>query len=71
MKSVLFEELFPRGESIRLIGVGVSNLSKGESHQMNLFEWQEQKEKDHKLKEMMKEVKEKFGESAINRGGSS
>lgn len=44
MRELLFSEngLFPNGEVLRLLGVGVSGLDDGSFHQMSLDEWMKQ-----------------------------
>ena len=71
------EGLFRQGEVLRLIGVGISGLSKGENRQMNLFEWSQaneermiHKERDEKLDRMLAQIRERYGETAIHRGES-
>ncbi len=44
------EGLFHSGQSIRLIGVGVSRLTEKKMHQMDLFEWAEQNIEEEKKK---------------------
>ena len=67
--------LFRQGEVLRLIGVGISGLSKGENRQMNLFEWSQaneerisHKEKDEKLDRMLAQIRRRFGETVIHKG---
>ena len=77
MKELLFgkEGLFKKGEVLRLIGVGVSNLDHGDFHQMNLMEWagsykerQEQHKKKEKLDAMMEKIEKKYGKDAVKKG---
>ena len=67
--------LFSKGEAIRLIGVGVSNLDKGENRQMTLAEWAEiskeqetKREKSRKLDLMVENVQHRFGKDAVKKG---
>lgn len=77
MRELLFskEGLFPAGETLRLIGVGVSNLDDGQSRQMDLTDWlgekkrqEKRREKFRKLDEMMNSVRDKYGEKALRKG---
>ncbi len=73
MKELLFsgEGLFAKGEALRLIGVGISNLDDGQNRQMDFSDWireKKQQEKRHKLDEMMSAVREKYGENALRKG---
>lgn len=71
--------LFAKGFGIRLIGVSGTNLDKGEYRQMDIFEAMARaeevsrenaarEEKNKLLREMEKELAEKFGEDVIRRG---
>jgi DNA polymerase-4 len=71
--------LFSSGKKIRLVGVGVDHLDKGEYRQENLFDWmtkgkeelklkKQKKEKEDKLDIMEKSLREKYGESIIHKG---
>jgi DNA polymerase IV len=62
--SSLFSQFDRRNSSVRLVGVGVSNLDKGEG-QLDLFE--DGGQKSYKVDEVMDKVREKFGENAITR----
>ena len=74
---LLFETagIFARGEVVRLIGVGVSNLDNGENRQMTMDEWMQEaesqarrKERYKKLDLMMEQVQKKYGDDAIHKG---
>ncbi len=84
-RTLLFEEggPFPRGEKIRLIGVGMSRLDDGKYRQLSLFDQglfpareevkiSPPKEKPdprkEKLDAMMGIIKKRYGEEAIRRG---
>ena len=77
MDSLVFgpDGLFRHGQVLRLIGVGISNLDKGENRQMTLLEWSQtseiqtkQKEKEKKLDQMMEVIHKKYGNQAIRKG---
>jgi DNA polymerase-4 len=66
------EELFGRveiDEGVRLVGMGVSNLTSSEIKQQMLFD-NDQREKNHRLDEMQDQLKAKFGHDAIRKGTS-
>ena len=66
------EELFSRVEitdGIRLVGMGVSNLTSAETKQQMLFD-NEQRNRDNRLDEMKDQLKDRFGHDAIRRGTS-
>ena len=70
--------LFAKGESLRLIGVGISNLDDGRMKQMDLSDWmlekehrkqeQRQREKKQKLDEMLNTVRAKYGDGVLRKG---
>jgi DNA polymerase-4 len=71
--------LFQDNTKIRLVGVGIDHLDKGEYRQENLFDWmtigkeelrldKEKREKEDKLKSMEKSLRDKFGEGIIHKG---
>jgi len=66
--------LFHKNESIRLIGVGATNLDNGEYRQMSLFDVIDKNshsisnEKQQKLDAMTDLIKKEFGKDAIVRG---
>lgn len=53
LEELLFqpEGLFEQGETIRLVGVGVSGLDKGDYRQMDLFHWAADNQKQKRMKE--------------------
>jgi DNA polymerase-4 len=61
----LFEENWPQGKPVRLIGVGVSNLGQP-AHQLGL--WDDDYQKEAKLVDAVDELREKFGRDIIMRG---
>lgn len=66
------DELFSRVEvanGVRLVGVGVSNLSSAKASQQMLFD-SEQRTRNHRLDEMKDQLKDRFGHDAIRRGTS-
>ncbi len=74
--------LFDRGIKLRLVGVGVDHLDRGEYRQENLFDWmatgmeearleKQSREKREKLDIMEKNLRDKFGDDIIRRGTDS
>lgn len=65
----LGETLFLRewkpGKSVRLLGIGVSGFQEG-PRQLGL--WDEEPEKERRLREALEELREKFGEQVISTG---
>jgi DNA polymerase-4 len=61
----IFEENWPRGKPVRLIGVGVSNLGQP-VHQLGL--WDDDYQKEANLIDAVDELREKFGKGIIKRG---
>ena len=80
IQSLLYEEngIFDRGAGVRLIGVGVSSLDRGEYRQLDLegFLLQQKEEKKREavrrkekcLDEMMKRLQERYGADTIHKG---
>ncbi|MEL7234947.1 MAG: DNA polymerase IV, partial [Chloroflexota bacterium] len=62
----LFEQNWPEGRPVRLIGVGVSGFS-DTPHQLGLFDKPEEPE-NRQLQSTLDEIRQRFGESAIKRG---
>jgi DNA polymerase IV len=60
----LFKENRPSGKPVRLIGVGVSNLSQP-VHQLSL--WDDDHEKHHKLLSAVDQLRERYGKDIIKR----
>lgn len=60
----LFTKFDLRRSSVRLVGVSVSNLDKGQG-QLDLFE--DNDPQSYKVDQVMDKIREKFGESAITR----
>ena len=71
--------LFEDDIGIRLVGVGVDHLDNGEFRQGNLFDWmttgkeeiraeKEKQEKEDKLEQMEKSIRDKFGDGLIQKG---
>jgi DNA polymerase-4 len=61
---ILFEENWPRGKPVRLIGVGVSNLGPP-VRQMRL--WDDAPEKQASLHQAVDDLRAKFGQDIIQR----
>ena len=63
----LFHTEWKRGQAVRLLGVGVSNLSEP-IRQLELFDqsWQE----DERLHEAIDEIRKRYGPDAVRRAGS-
>lgn len=61
----LLRKIRKPGQAVRLIGVGVSGLGQP-LRQLEL--WGTDIEKEHKLQEVLDELKEKYGEDSIKRG---
>lgn len=82
LQGLLYEEngIFDRGSGVRLIGVGVSSLDRGEYRQMDLESFlceqkkdqkrKAQEQKKHQLDEMMKQLQHRYGEAAVYKGTS-
>ncbi len=63
----LFDELWD-GTPIRLLGIQTTRLTKGEAvRQLNLFEDEEEYEKNEKLDAVMDAIRSKFGDGAVTR----
>ncbi|MEM6529196.1 MAG: DNA polymerase IV, partial [Chloroflexota bacterium] len=62
----LFEQNWPEGRPVRLIGVGVSGFS-DRPHQLGLFDKPEVPE-NRQLQSTLDDIRQRFGESAIKRG---
>jgi len=60
----LFKENHPTGKPVRLIGVGVSNLSQP-VHQLSF--WDDDHEKHHKLLTAVDELRDRYGKDIIKR----
>jgi DNA polymerase IV len=64
----LFAEHWPKGKAVRLIGVAVSNFEEV-AEQLSLWEDESQK-RGRKLQNTLDELKERFGDKAIQRGSN-
>ncbi len=67
VESMLQDRLPARQLSVRLIGVGVSNLRRGAQTQMNLFD-DESHKRNSRLDEIADGIKDRFGSSSLQRG---
>lgn len=67
----LFDELWD-GSPVRLLGIRTTKLEdEGEPVQMNLFEFQQEKqntEKQKKLDEALKKIRDRYGNDAVHKG---
>lgn len=61
----LLDQVWEEDRQVRLIGVGVHNLDT-HAHQLGL--WDSDVQKDLKLQETMRKLREKYGENVISRG---
>jgi len=61
----LFQRLWQKGQPLRLVGVGVSNLQKG---LVQLGLWEGEDEKFRHLQQTMDALREKYGPDVIHRG---
>ena len=61
----LLNKVREKGQAVRLIGVGVSNLGPP-ARQMEL--WGQESEKAHKLREVLDVLQDKFGEKMVKKG---
>ena len=64
------EGLFVKGESVRLVGVGLSKLDDGSYRQLSLFDdsFNQSDERSKRLNKMADEINLKFGNDAIKKG---
>jgi len=65
MARELFEKLYTKGLPIRLVGIGLTGLVKG-NYQINLFE---DSAEQTNLYQAIDAIKKRFGQNAIKRGG--
>lgn len=65
----LFRDLWDGHTPLRLLSLGLSNISREETMQMTLFP-DEQKEKSRKLDRVMDDIRSKYGLDTISRGVS-
>lgn len=63
--SHLFQQVWPPGKRVRLVGVGVSNFS-DPVRQLSL--WDNTHEADEQLQQTLDQIRAKFGDSAVKRG---
>ncbi len=61
----LFKELWQTGQSVRLLGVGASNLSEC-AHQLSL--WDTTNEKERRLLDALDDLRERYGKKVVQRG---
>ena len=65
----LFREPVSRGRAIRLVGMGVSQLSRSQKTQQLLFD-QDQRQRDGRLDDAADEIRDRFGNQAVRRATS-
>ena len=67
----LLEQMYIRGQQIRLIGIRVDGLEEKEKQQISLFDnvKDEKQEKQEKLDMAIDKLKEKYGYTLITRAG--
>ena len=67
----LLEQMYIRGQAIRLIGIRVDGLEEKEKQQISLFDnvKDEKQEKQEKLDTAIDKLKEKYGYNLITRAG--
>ena len=65
----LLNEMYRKGQAIRLVGVRVDNLTEKEEKQISLFEKSDKNEKQEKLDKVIDELKDKYGYNKITRAG--
>jgi DNA polymerase-4 len=65
----LFQKVDIDDGGVRLVGMGVSNLSSADVQQQLLFE-SEERSRNHRLDEMKDQLKDRFGHDIIRRGTS-
>ncbi len=61
----LFEKTWPPGKRVRLVGVGVSGFETA-AYQLSL--WNADAKQDHRLQTTLDELRDRFGDQAIQRG---
>ena len=64
----LLEQMYIKGNEIRLIGLRLDNLTDKEEMQINLFDKKEN-EKQKKIDQTIDKLKEKYGYNSITRAG--
>lgn len=64
---LLFDELWIRRTPLRLIGVSLTEITKGEGEQISLF-GDESKEKSRKIDKAVDSIRSRFGSDTIGRG---
>ena len=65
----LLNEMYRKGQAIRLVGVRVDNLVEKEEKQISLFAKDINNEKQEKLDKVIDELKDKYGYNKITRAG--
>jgi len=65
----LFKEKVAKNRAIRLIGVGVSNITDAGEKQLFLFPTPKNEEKLNRVNDVLDKIREKFGRNSIRRGG--
>ena len=65
----LLNEMYRKGQAIRLVGVRVDNLTEKEEKQISLFEKDRNNEKQERLDKVIDDLKDKYGYNKITRAG--
>jgi len=65
----LFKEKVAKNRAIRLVGVGVSNITDAGEKQLFLFPTPKNEEKLNRVNDVLDKIREKFGRNSIRRGG--
>ena len=63
----LFENNWPPGKRVRLIGVGVSGFE-SPAYQLGLWDERVEEGQDHRLQSTLDDLRERFGDEAVRRG---
>ena len=65
----LFSGINRQSRGVRLIGLGTANLSRSAPMQLSLFD-QEDKDKQSRVDEISDSIRDKFGQTSLNRGSN-
>jgi len=70
ISEVLLRELWNGKTPLRLIGVSLSDIDRKDAVQLSIFDNDEGREKKRKLDKAVDEIRRKFGQDTIIRGGA-